>query len=674
LPLSRGLAAYVAGVSLAGLAVVAASAGAWAPEVAAGVGAPFWAFAAFLLLTERVQVPRQNEEDESNISTTFAFALLIVYGGAAAILTQAVATLVVDVFQRKPWWKICFNVGQLALTLSAAAFVLRLGPGLPTGEAMGFDVRELPVVVAAAVTFFVANVALNGVALAMAQRTPVLRYLADDVVSEAPVMGALLLMAPMLVAMGDFGLFLTPLVAVPLLGVWMQGRLSVRTLHQALHDGVTGLPNRAFFLRELAAATRRPGAGRTAVIVLDLGRFKDVNETLGYQSGDRMLVGVARRLDAACDGARAFLGHVGADQFAVMLRGETEGPGAAKALSAALLEALDAPLDVDGLPVYVGAAAGIALHPPDGEPGDALRHADVALSAARASGTRSSVYEPGLATHTPMQLAMVGELRGALAAETDMLLHYQPQIDIATGEVLAAEALVRWQHPALGLIYPDSFVPLAERTGQVAQLTSWVLTEAIRECAAWSRRGITAGVAVNISPRELVDRSLVDKVALALEGHGLPAERLSLEITENAFLHDPARAVAMLEELRSHGVRVALDDFGSGYSSLAYLKDLPLTEVKIDKAFVLNMPGEPRNEMIVRSIVELGHNLGVTVVAEGVDDEDVLQRLAALGCDVAQGYLIARPMDAVRLGRWMTAAGSKAAPVPKVMRLDVATG
>ncbi|MFN2587123.1 MAG: putative bifunctional diguanylate cyclase/phosphodiesterase [Actinomycetota bacterium] len=673
MPLTRALRLYVAAVAGTGAVVVGASVTEWVPQLAAGVGPPFWVFAAFLLLTERVRIPRRNEDDESNISTTFAFALLIVYGAAAAVTAQAGATLLVDVFQRKPWWKTCFNVGQLALTLAAAGLVLRLTPDLPTGESMRFNVAELPAVVGSAAAFFVANVTLNGIALARAQQRPLLRYLGDDVTSEAPAMGALLLMAPMLVAMGEFGLFVTPLVAVPLLGVWMQGRLSVRTLHQALHDAITGLPNRASFARELAGATRRAGERRVAVVLFDLGRFRDINETLGHQSGDRVLCEVGKRLQAESDDRSVFLAHLGGDQFAVLLRPDAYGGAGAEVVAARLLDALDAPLDVDGLPLYVGAAAGIALYPEHGNAADVMRHADVALSAAREAGSRCRVYEPRLSTHTPMQLAMVAELRRALSSQTDMVLHYQPKVDIASGEVRGAEALVRWNHPSLGLIYPDAFVPLAERTGQIAELTSWVLDVALRDCAAWQRGGLDAGVAVNISPREFVDRALVEKVLSALAHHRLRAESLSLEITENAFLRDPATAVTMLDELRSHGVRVSLDDFGSGFSSLAYLKDLPLTEVKVDKAFVLSMATEPRNEMIVRSIVELGHNLGVDVVAEGVDDEETLDRLRAMGCDLAQGYLIARPMDATRLDRWSsTAVPGKAVTAAGIMRLDVA--
>ena len=664
--LTKKLKLYVAAVSIAGAATVAAAAFSWIPRMLDGAAPAFWVFAAFLLVTERVQIPRRNEEDESNISTTFAFALLMVFGWAAAVTVQTVATLIVDVTQRKPWWKTCFNVGQLALTLGAAAVVFRWAPGLPTGESMRFDVAELPAVVASAAFFFVVNVTLNGVAVAMTQRRPLARYLAEDVVSEAPAMGALLLMAPILVGMGEFGLFLTPLLAVPLLGVWMQGRLSVRTLHQALHDGLTGLPNRASFVREVAAAAKR-NDGHLAVLLLDLGRFRDINETLGHESGDRVVVDVARRLEGATDDESVLLAHLGGDEFALLLRGGERD--AAEVLAGRVLDALDVPIDLDGLPLYVGAAAGIALSPEHGGPDEVVRHADVALTVAKESASRCCVYEPRHSTHTPMQLAMVGELRRALTSGTDLLLQYQPKIDVVSGRVRDAEALVRWKHETLGLIYPDAFVPLAERTGLITQLTSWVLTQAVRDCVRWRQAGVDVGVAVNISPRELADRSLVDRVLGILEQYGLPGDCLSLEITESAFLRDPDHAIELLEELRSSGIRVSLDDFGAGYSSLSYLKRLPLTEVKIDKSFVLNMATEPRDEMIVRSIVELGHNLRVDVVAEGVDDQETLDRLAAMGCDVAQGYLIARPMDAARLARWSAAAASAGADL---IRLDVA--
>jgi EAL domain-containing protein (putative c-di-GMP-specific phosphodiesterase class I) len=319
-----------------------------------------------------------------------------------------------------------------------------------------------------------------------------------------------------------------------------------------------------------------------------------------------------------------------------------------------LLEALDRPFDWEGTPIYSGAGIGIALFPHHGETADALlRNAAFALSAAKSGLGGYALYQGELGVVPAGRLALIGELQQGIR-RGELRLFYQPKIDLRSSSASNVEALVRWQHPTQGLLFPDRFIPLAERTGLIRPLTHWVLDEALGQLRRWGERGIVLSVTINLSARNLHERDLVTMIAGALARHDVEPARLQVEITESALVLDPLRALATLTELRGSGVTISIDDFGTGFSSLSYLRDLPLDEIKIDRSFVMDMArGHHGSAAIVRSVVELGHNLGMQVVAEGVESPDDLERLREMTCDLAQGYYLSRPVPPDEIEHWL---------------------
>jgi len=422
--------------------------------------------------------------------------------------------------------------------------------------------------------------------------------------------------------------------------------------HQATHDALTDLPNRAF-LHERVIATldaAAPSARSLALLLLDLDHFKEVNDTFGHEQGDALLREVAARLRGAVRVGDT-VARLGGDEFAVLLPG-ADAAGATRVV-ADLHAALDTPLQVEGQALRVGASVGIALGPVHGADGPTLlRRADVAMYVAKRARTGHAVYDPAQDQHSPARLALVGELRAAIE-QGALTLHYQPQVDLGNGRVCGVESLVRWPHPERGLIPPDAFIPLAEQTGLIAPLTEWVLGEAMRQARAWQRAGLLLAVSVNLSMWNLHDPTLPDRVAALLREHGLSPAWLRLELTESALMADAERALAVLTRLAALGVGLAVDDFGAGYSSLAYLKKLPVNELKIDKGFVRELATDATDAAIVTSTVALGHALGLRVVAEGIEDRATWEALVGMGCDTAQGYYLSRPLPADALAQWL---------------------
>ncbi len=417
-------------------------------------------------------------------------------------------------------------------------------------------------------------------------------------------------------------------------------------LHQALHDPLTGLGNRLLFDRTVAAAV---AAGPAAVLLLDIDRFKEVNDTLGHAAGDTLLEQVAERLRALVPNEER-AARLGGDEFVVVL------PGAdletARRFADGVRTTLLTPLALSGISFAVQASIGIALAPEHGnDTGSLLRSADVAMYSAKAQGTGVEVYASDRDHHSSERLALVSDLRRALVHD-ELFLEYQPKVAMADGTLRGAEALVRWNHPQRGVIYPDNFIPVAEQTGLIGELTAWVLTSALRQCREWDRHGVHVDVSVNVSPRTVQDPAFPAELAGLLLQHGVPAGRLTLEITEGALMSEPERALVVLARLRGLGVRLSVDDLGVGHSSLAYLKRLPVDEVKVDKSFVMSMTHDAADDAIVCAVVDLVHRLGMTVVAEGVEDEDAWYRLQEIGCDVAQGFWLSRPIPAAEVASW----------------------
>ncbi|MEQ6340773.1 MAG: EAL domain-containing protein [Gammaproteobacteria bacterium] len=422
--------------------------------------------------------------------------------------------------------------------------------------------------------------------------------------------------------------------------------------YQALHDALTSLPNRTLLSDRLYQAilrAQREGV-QLALVLTDLDRFKEINDTLGHQNGDLILQQVAQRLRNALRESDT-IARLGGDEFAILL------PTADLALSTQIVRKLAAVLEepfmIEEQSLHVAASFGIALYPDHGADEDALmRHADVAMYIAKRANLGYAIYDPAKDQHSLRNLALMGDLRAAID-NGDLILFYQPKVNLATGKVVGVEALVRWRHPRHGLMFPDSFIPLAEQIGLINPLTYWVVGEALRQCRIWNEKGIMLSVAVNLSARNLLDIQLPFHIDALFSGACKQANRLVLEITETAVMADTARALAALASLREMGVKLSIDDFGTGYSSLSYLKQLPVHELKIDKSFVLGMAVDDNDAVIVRSTIDLAHNIGLAVVAEGVEDKATYDLLTRLGCDVAQGYYISRPIPAEELERWL---------------------
>ncbi|WP_445150620.1 putative bifunctional diguanylate cyclase/phosphodiesterase [Baekduia sp. Peel2402] len=431
--------------------------------------------------------------------------------------------------------------------------------------------------------------------------------------------------------------------------VWTLREVRSLALHrrEALTDDLTGLPNRRALFRELEVLTAagERSSRRFALLQLDLDGFKELNDTLGHAAGDELLIAISRRLESVVPGT---LARLGGDEFAAIV---PEGFDA-RAVADLIGAALHAPVGIEGVDVAVNASVGIAHFPQDAYDSHELaRRADVAMYDAKRLGTVVAGYMAEHDDHSLDRLALATDLRNAFHRD-ELWLAFQPQVDIATGRISGAEALIRWKHPQRGDVPPGVLLPIAERTGLMPQLTLWVLEAAVAQAAAWRRSGLDIHVAVNVSAIVLVDATLPDRIAETLARHALTPENLCVEVTEDAVMRDTSRAIAILNRIKASGVEISVDDFGTGQSSLEQLKNVPADELKLDRSFVLGMVEDPQDAAIVGSVVGLGRALGLRVVAEGVETPQVWQRLAELGCDVAQGFGLARPMPAAQFERW----------------------
>jgi diguanylate cyclase (GGDEF)-like protein/PAS domain S-box-containing protein len=427
-------------------------------------------------------------------------------------------------------------------------------------------------------------------------------------------------------------------------------RAQDRLVHGALHDTLTGLPNRALLIDRLDRAVqraRRPRGAAYGMLQIDLDRFKVINDSLGYRHGDELLIAIARRLEP-CLKPGDTLARLGGDEFAILIDDMT-APTEATALADRLREALAPPFQIMGRDIFANASIGIAIGPATYERADeVLRDADLAMYRAKAAGgARVEVFDATMHTHAVQQLHMETDLRRAVE-RGEMLLFYQPIVSLETGRIIGFETLIRWNHPERGMIAPDEFVPLAEETGLIVQLGEWVLGEACRQMWDWQSRFVLdppLELSVNLSVRQFSQLTLVKNVCESLARSGLDPRHLKLEITETALMENAERAAAMLTELKRNNIRLSLDDFGTGYSSLGYLQKLPIDTIKIDKSFINNMARNKDNLEIVRTIAQLAHGLGMDVVAEGVETNEQLAQLRALGCKAGQGYLFSRPLS-----------------------------
>jgi len=646
---SRGLwrDVYIIAVSLAAGALLLACAGRSAPQVSDGWGVLVLGVA--MMIAERLAVPLPRSGAVSVATIPHIVAVLLLPGGLS--ITAAGAAMLVDqLVGRAGLRKTIFNVSSVMLTVGVSAMVADWA-GLQSDTLGRPDQwQQVPAFLLVAAVYYAATNLLVSTIVSISSGTPIRRSLFDNATFAVPAelgvcgIGALVallwvLSPPWILLI----LFPAVISQVTLMYISSSKRKSEQLHHQAHHDLLTGLPNRSSLMLRLEEMLARTSANPFALLLLDLDRFKEVNDTFGHQTGDVLLREIGPRLRGVLR-ASDVLARLGGDEFALLLPGT--GAAAAVGVAEKLLHALDEPFGVDGYEFQIGGSIGIASFPVDGlSPTDLMRRADVAMYAAKRANLGTAVYATELDVNTPAQITLYGELRRAIEQD-ELRLHFQPKVDVCTGALSGVEALVRWQHPDRGLILPDQFIPMAERTGLIRPLGNWVLEAALRQSRAWERDGLAIQIAVNLGAYNLDDSNLAQAISGLLERYTVTADRLRVEITETMLMRDPDNARRVLEELRAAGVRVSIDDFGTGYSSLAYLKRLPADELKIDRSFIQHMAEDAGDTAIVRSVIALGHELGLVVTAEGVEDAVSLERLRAFGCDRAQGYYFARPMDA----------------------------
>jgi diguanylate cyclase (GGDEF)-like protein len=432
-----------------------------------------------------------------------------------------------------------------------------------------------------------------------------------------------------------------------------------------MHDALTDLPNRLHLATVMKRRFEhgRSAANQAAVLLINLDRFKEINDTLGHRAGDELLRQIGPRIKLALP-ADGVIARLGGDEFAVLLP-DVDGNGAVR-VAGAIVDILQAPFRLDGFNLEVEASIGVAVYPEhSGDPEQLIRHADIAMDFAKGRNSGVEIYDAEQDRHSHRRLSLLSDLRSALG-NGEVVLFYQPKIDLGTGGVTGFEALVRWQHPEFGLIPPAEFVPFAEHTGLIKPLTSFVLRTALAQARVWTSAGRPTPVAVNLSARVLHDGAIAAEIEALLTEFALPADRLELEITESAIMADPNRAKRVLEQLHAMGILLSIDDFGTGYSSLAYLQGLPVSEVKIDRSFVMRVIDSPRDRVIVRSTIDLTRSLGLRSTAEGIEDEETLDWLRAAGCDQAQGYHIAMPMPVGEATAWLESHSASAATDPRL--------
>src|SRR5215211_6473583 len=646
--LPRSVRTLVSAVLAGGVAVLAVCVAELAGEPLERAGLVA-VLAAGMLLAELFPIEVPGREEETSFSTAFSFALLVSHGTATTVVVATAAVLAADVVCRRVPVKLAYNAAQYALSWAAAGVVFTALSGSPDPATAEPPLGDLWALVPSGLVFALVNGGLGSLPGALIADGPLWPQLRHSYAFALTTDAVLLTLAPVVVVVAARDLWLVPLLGPLLAAIQVGSHQAVVNEARARLDPLTGAVTRRQL--ELALERRIAGAAQPpAVVVLDVVAFADVNDALGHRAGDTVLRAVAQRLMRVA-GRGEPVARIGGDAFALVC----DADGAEEVVVRAE-DALEPPVAVAGLAIDVRAVAGIARGPAD-DAETLLRQADVALRLAKDRRAGWVVYESAMSVDAAERVALAPGLRRAISAG-ELVLHHQPKLDLRTGEVAGVEALVRWRRPGYGLLPPDAFIELAERTGLIRPLTLWVLRAAVADQAAWARAGLMIPVAVNLSARAL-HASVVDEVA-ALQERAAATGGLELEVTESAAMDDPAHGLHVLERLAGLGVVLSVDDFGTGHSSLAYLERLPVTSLKIDRSFVTGLEGDTASHTIVSTTVELGHRLGLRVVAEGVEDESTLERLRGLGCDVAQGFGIAHPMPAEALPRWVRSQESAA--------------
>ncbi len=646
----------IALVLFCGLACLASTLVVQVPADWTGVGPQCYLLALMLFVGElrAIPVPRGDDTtDQLTVSSTFATALVLIGPLGLALVVQAVAVALSDRISGVPRRVMLFNIGQYLLTLSATRITFCLATGHDLFSlSTGFHAGDIPAALLAATVYFCVNNGLVAAVVALDAGIPVMRVLSEDVRFQLATSSILLGLAPVAAHVGTFSVFMLPLLVLPILGVHSNARMSLRRQHEAMHDALTDLPNRELLRsRAQKALALADESHPVAVMLIDLDHFKEINDTMGHHVGDMVIREVAKRL-TDIEGEHVTVARLGGDEFAVLLT-DIDGRESAGLVAADLSVRLREPVVVDTVRLGVQASIGIAVAPQDADSFETLlKRADIALYRAKSNRGEIQAYRPEIDGYTIERLALLGDLHSAVEND-EFVLAFQPQVCTRTGDVLSVEALSRWLHPRHGLVSPDVFIPLAENSGLIGRLSRWGIEQAVTTLRRLQDQGHDLSMAVNVSARLLTDLDLPVFVAEVLERHGVPATRLTIEVTESTIMADPKRALAVLGRLRATGVSLAIDDYGTGYSSLSYLRRIEADELKIDKSFVMQMGLDDNSAIIVRSTIELGHSLGLTVTAEGVEDRATSETLQRLGCDRVQGFFHSQPLSASSIEAWL---------------------
>jgi diguanylate cyclase (GGDEF)-like protein len=592
----------------------------------------------------------------------FTFAIQLSWGLGPAIVAQAAAVVVVAVRLRSSVRDGLWSFGQFGLAFAAASVILYAGDPDPFHRDGPHNVVIDALSVIGAVSVWLMTYGALGAFRARLQGQSLRsRTAATATANQVLFNASLLLLGPVLAVTANIDLGFLPLVFIPLYAVHRMAKLSAERDLAARLDPLTGLANRSGLrhgfdkIVAVCAGDGPVGRRRATLLMLDLDRFKQVNDALGHDVGDQLLIAVARRL-AALRPEGGTVARLGGDEFAILAA--TPDIGAANDLADRVVWALSQPVTLDGLRVDVTASVGIAVRDDDAVDFSTLmRHADVAMYDAKQRGDTVAAYQAGHDSNSPQRLRLLTDFRHALEASdhSQITMHYQPQVCLSSGRVDSVEALLRWRHPTYGLVDTQELMAVAEHSSVMHLLTERVIEEVVAQVARWRDEGLDMRAAINVSSRDLYSDDIVAHLSTALTRHRVAPERILVEITESALLADPSRAISTVNRVRELGVSVSLDDFGTGYSSLQHLRKLPIAEIKIDRSFVAGMADNHDDAAIVRSTVDLADSLGIRTVAEGVETEYTRQLLADAGCTLVQGWLTAYPMRGDELSAWIVA-------------------
>jgi diguanylate cyclase (GGDEF)-like protein len=649
-----------------GWSLVISSVIAQGPGTMKAMGAPLGMLVAVIVLSElRPVVMTRLEGNPVSISLAFVFAAMYVWGLAPALVLMAGSVILSEILQRKPLWKLLFNVGQYSISVTAAWLVM-LAAGAdasPFSPMDGVSVDDLPWVLLSWAVYHVVNLGLVA-GLAQSVGATWWESFTEEFWFYTVSVTAVLALSPIIAVVltsGSSAWALLPLLLLPLLAVQRAAEMSRENEHQALHDPLTGLPNRVLLADRIEQALARGlrSNGRVTVLFLDVDLFKVVNDSLGHAAGDRLLVELATRLGHFLR-AGDTLARFGGDEFVIVCDDIPEDELAA--LVARVTTALADPFEFEGRAVTVTASIGIAVASDTTDADTLLRDADAAMYRAKAGGRNQAVvFDQGMHDQAAARLEAESGLRSALE-KGELRVHYQPVIDVHSQTTVGFEALVRWEHPTLGLLPPDRFIAVAEETGLIVPLGAWVLRQALIHTSQWRTQvpgGEDLWVSVNLSARQLRAPTLVPMLADALSEVDIPPSAVRLEITESVVMDEIGRTIDALNDIRALGISLAIDDFGTGYSSLSYLKSLPVSTIKIDRSFVDGLDGpDPSAPALVDAIISMARALDLEVIAEGVETAQQMDRLRQLGAGLAQGYVWSYPIEAGQVPHWMKASNS----------------